>query len=194
VTAPAVSPNPSHLGDLVTVVVAHGTSPAFAPFAVRSHDGDRYVLQCLDPACVPQGRARRIVVPGLPPIVVVPRVTAREVARPAASFRRETTLPPPRYRIDPTLLRALLAVAAVVAAAFAAYLLRPARRDRRSALERALVLARASAGRPPDDRRRALDLLGRAAGDGRILVTAWNAPEPTPERVLAIADAVERGG
>jgi hypothetical protein len=59
---------------------------------------------------------------------------------------------------------------------------------------RALALAREAEHRPPADRRRALALLGRLAGDRETAAAAWSAPDPTPERLAAIVDRLERNG
>ena len=197
-----LSPNPSHFGQLVTARVSGGPAPSFAPFAVRGHQGSTYLLQCLDPKCVPGPGARRIHI-GNATAVIVPRTTAAQVAHPLRSFRRETTVPPPSYRVRPSLLRALLilaAVALVAAALFVAYpLLRrlvPEQRDERTPLQRALDLVRTSLRRSGEDRRRALDLLGRTlARDDRArdaLDLAWSQPEPEAERVSKLVEAVEK--
>jgi hypothetical protein len=197
----SLSPNPSHFGDLVTARVQGGATPSFVPFSVRGHHGDTYVLQCLDPRCVPNGASKTFLVGGAH-LVVLPRTTAGEAAHPLRSFRRQTQVPPPSYRIAPTLLRALLLLGAalLVAAAFAvawplARRLVPERRDERTPLERALALVRASLRRPPQDRRRALDLLARVVGRDpqarQVLELAWSRPDPEPARVEALVDAVE---
>jgi hypothetical protein len=197
----ALSPNPSHFGQLVTAKVTGGPAPSFAPFSVRSHHGSDYVLQCLDPACVPGPSAVRIRI-GTTTAVIVPRTTAAQVARPLRSFRRQTDVPPPSYRVRPGLLRALLLAAAAVLAGAALLLLFPiARRlipervDERTPLQRALDLVRSSLGRGPEDRRRALDLLGRTlAEDTRASVAlelAWSERGPEPGRVEDLVESVE---
>lgn len=198
----ALSPNPSHFGQLVTAATRGTETPGFAPFAVRGRHGDTYVLQCLDPTCVP-GPGPRVLTIGGRRLVIVPRTTAKEAASPQSSFRRQTTVPPVSYRIPPTTLEAILFAVAAVVALLAGFLawpfarrLTPQRRDRRTELERALALARASAGRGVEDRRRALDLLGSAleprplARD--VLSLAWSRPEPEPERVESLVDVLER--
>jgi hypothetical protein len=126
-------------------------------------------------------------------------------------WRLELGLPPASYRARPGLLVALLAAAAAALALAAVVLvgLELARRRRilrerarlRSALARALELARESAGRGPDDRRRALALLARVlardANGGRTLAPeaahlAWARAEPSPAGLEALVDEVER--
>jgi len=197
----ALSPNPSHFGQLVTATV-HGTgTPSFAPFAVREHHRNTYVLQCLDPRCVPGPGKRALTVGGLR-LVIVPRTTGKQAASPQSSFRRQTAVPPASYRIGPTTLEAILFASAALLALLAGFLawplarrLVPERRDRRTALERALALARASIRRSPEDRRRALDLLGSTlepkpvARD--VLSLAWSRPEPEPQRVQSLVERLE---
>jgi hypothetical protein len=202
VTAVVVlSPNPSHFGQLVTARVSGGPAPSFVPFAVRSHQGSTYVLQCLDPVCVPGPAARRIRL-GSATAVIVPRTTVAQVAHPLRSFRRQTTVPPPSYRLRPGLLRALLLAAAAALVAVAVLLAYPAVRrlipeavDERTPLQRALDLVRASLGRGGEDRRRALDVLGRALADDAqahdALSLAWSQPEPEPKRVTELVESVE---
>ncbi len=198
----ALSPNPSHFGQLVTARVSGGPAPSFVPFTVRSHHGSTYLLQCLDPACVPGPGARRIRI-GATSAVIVPSTTAAQVAHPLQSFRRQTALPAPSYRVRPGLLETLLLVAAAALVALAGLIAYPAVRrlipervDERTPLQRALDLVRASIGRDADDRRRALDVLGRAlAEDARArdaLGLAWSRPEPPPDRVAELVEQVER--
>ena len=197
-----LSPNPSHFGQLVTAQVSGGPAPRFAPFAVRGHHGSTYLLQCLDPVCVPGPAVRRIRI-GTATAVIVPLTTAAQVSHPLRSFHRQTSVPPPSYRIRPALLRTLLLVAAAILAAAALFIaypvlrrLVPERRDERTPLQRAIDLVRASLRRNGEDRRRALDLLGRTlARDDRArdaLDLAWSKPEPEPERVSKLVDAVEK--
>jgi hypothetical protein len=196
-----LSPNPAHFGDLVTARVTGGPAPSFAPFAVRAQHGATYLLQCLDPACVP-GPGNRTVKLGNARAVIVPRTTATEVAHPVRSFRRQTRVPPPTYRIRPGRLRALLFAAAIGFVALAAFMLAPLvllliprPRDVRTPLQRALDLVRASLGRGADERRRALDVLARTLDrDPRArdaLDLAWSAPEPEPRRVEDLLARVE---
>jgi hypothetical protein len=195
------APNPSHFGELVTARVQR-TPPSFAPFVVRARSGTTYVLQCLDPACVP-GPRRRVLTVGGARVVIVPRATDAQVAHPLRSFHRQTVVPPPTFRIRPALLRGFLVVLAaalaLAAVAIAWPLLRrlvPEQRDERSALERALDLVRQSLRRDPRDRRRALDLLGRVLGRDprarRALDLAWSQPEPDAAGVASLVDTVER--
>ena len=199
-TVVVLTPGPTHFGDLVRVEV-HGQAPSFVPFAVREHHGSIYVLQCLDPACVP-GPGTKSVRIGDAQVVIAPRATARQVGEPLRSFRRQTTLPPPSYNIHPGTLRAVLFAAAALLVVLAVVLalpvvrrLIPEPRDDRTPLQRALDLVRASVGRDPAERRRALDVLGRTLEDDprarSALDLAWSAPEPQPARVEALVDDVE---
>jgi hypothetical protein len=200
--AVAFSPNPSHFGQLVTAEVQRGPAPSFAPFVVRARHASTYVLQCLDPACVPGPRARTLTIAGTR-VVIVPRATASQVDHPLRSFERQTAVPPPSYRIRPALLRtlALVLAAALVAAAVAlawpvARRLVPEPREDRTPLQRALDLARESLRREPRDRRRALDLLARVLGRDprarRALELAWSRPDPDPAGIGSLVDSVER--
>ena len=196
------SPNPSHFGELVTATVQGGAAPSFAPFVVRERHGSTYLLQCLDPVCVPGPGPRVLKVAGTR-VVVLPRASSAQVAHPLRSFRRQTLVPAPAYRIRPGLLRALalgaaaLLVAAAVAIAWpVARRLVPVPRDDRTALRRALDLVRESLRRGPTDRRRALDLLARVLGrDARArqaLELAWSRPDPDTARVSSLVETVER--
>jgi hypothetical protein len=197
-----LSPNPSHFGQLVTARVSGGPPPSFAPFAVRAHHGSEYVLQCLDPKCLPGPGARRIRV-GAATAVIVPRTTQAQVAHPLRSFRRQTHVPPPSYRVRPNVLRALLFAAAALLAAGALLLVYPLVRrlipepvDERTPLQRALDLVRSSLGRGTEDRRRALDLLGRTLdGDSHAsdaLELAWSERGPEPRSVAELVETVEK--
>jgi len=199
-TVVVLTPGPTHFGDLVRVEV-HGQAPSFVPFAVREHHGSIYVLQCLDPACVP-GPGTKSVRIGDAQVVIAPRATARQVGEPLRSFRRQTTLPPPSYNIHPGTLRAVLFAAAALLVVLAVVLalpvvrrLIPEPRDDRTPLQRALDLVRASVRREPAERRRALDVLGGTLEDDprarSALDLAWSAPEPQPARVEALVDDVE---
>ena len=195
------TPNPSHFGQLVTARVQGAGEPSFKPFLVREQHGSTYVLQCLDPACLPGPRPRTLRVAGAQ-VVIVPSTTAAQVARPLRSFRRQTTPPPTSYRIRPSLLRALLLAGALVLAAVAVGVAWPLLRrlvpephDDRTPLQRALALVRASLQRDPEDRRRALDLLartlGRDPGADEALGLAWSRPEPEPQQVEQLVEHVE---
>jgi hypothetical protein len=196
------SPATSHFGDLVTATVRGAGTPSFAPFAVRAQHGNRYVLQCLDPACVPGPGSRTLTVAGQR-LVILPRVTQKQVAHPLRSFHRQTAVSAPAYRVRPALLRVALLALVVALVALALLLvwpvvrrLVPEPRDDRTPLERALALVRASLRRGADDRRRALDALARALGrDAQArtaLDLAWSRPEPTPARVEELVETVEQ--
>jgi hypothetical protein len=186
----------------VTATVQGARPPSFAPFVVRERHGSTYLLQCLDPACVPGPGPRVLKVAGAR-VVVQPRATSAQVAHPLRSFRRQTAVPPPSYRIRPGLLRALaLAAAALLVVGAAAIAWPVARRlvpvphDDRTPLRRALDLVRESLRRGPTDRRRALDLLARVLGrDVRArsaLDLAWSRPDPDASRVASLVETVER--
>ncbi len=198
----ALSPARVHFGDLVRATVRGAGQPSFAPFVVRAHHGNEYVLQCLDPACVP-GPGGRSVKLGRARVRILPRASEAQVARPLRSFRRETRRLPTSFRIAPGLLLALLLAGAVVLLGAAAVLaapfgrrLVPERRDERTPLARAVDLVRASARREPEDRRRALDLLGRALGRAApardAFALAWSEPAPDPARIESLLEQVER--
>lgn len=196
------SPNPSHFGELVTATVhGPGPAPSFKPFVIREQHGDTYVLQCLDAACVPGPGPRVLRVAGAR-LVVVPRVTVAQVARPVRSFRRQTAAPPFGYDVRPRVLRIVLGLAVLSLLAAAAVLvlplvrrLVPEPRDDRTPLERALALVRASLRRDAGDRRRALDLLARALR-GRpaardALELAWSRPVPDDAHVERLLEQVD---
>lgn len=195
-TIVSVVPAAIGLGD-VAVATVHGSGvPSFSPFVVLGRDGNRYTIQCLDPACVPPRTVRL----GDASVRIVPRATDAQVGQPLRSFERETARLPTSYRLSPTLLLALLVAAAagclIGALLLARPLLRrvvPEPRDTRTPLERALALVRASLTRDDDDRRRALDLLGRALPDdqGRgALDLAWSEADPTPDGIEKLVERV----
>lgn len=197
-TIVSVAPATLRFGDIAVAVVRGTGQPSFAPFLVRGRDGTRYVIQCLDSNCVPP-RTLRL---GDATVRLVPRATDADVAAPLRSFTRETTLLPTTFTIAPSLLLALLVAASALCLAAAAVLARPvvgrlfpAPRDTRTPLERAIALARASVSRGEDDRRRALDLLGRLLRGDRArhaLDLAWSERDPTPEGIEQLVEQVER--
>ncbi len=197
-TIVSVAPSTLRFGDLAVAVVRGSGQPSFAPFLVRGRDGNRYVIQCLDPRCAPP-RTLRL---GDAQVRIVPRATSAEVATPLRSFTRETARLPTTFTVAPGLLLGLLAAGAVLCLAAAAAVARPlahrlarAPRDTRTPLERALALARASVSRGDDDRRRALDLLGRLLRGERArdaLDLAWSERDPTPDGIERLLEQVER--
>lgn len=198
----AFSPASSHFGQIVTATVKGAGTPSFAPFAVRAHHGDVYELQCLDPVCVPGPRVKVLTIDGRR-LTIVPQTTAHDVATPLQSFKRQTVVPAPTYRFSPSVLRALLLAAALVLAAVGAFIAWPLLRravprasDDRTPLERALAFARESLRRGPEERRRALDLLGRSVRRGdiaqRAFELAWSEPSPDPARVESLVETAER--
>ncbi|MES1248261.1 MAG: hypothetical protein ABUS54_11390 [Actinomycetota bacterium] len=125
------------------------------------------------------------------------RVSAKDLARATPRLAADTTPPAPAYRVSPvsatTALEAIAGVAAagaVALLALEAFALRRRRLvDEQDELTRALRLLRESEGRDVPDRRRALGLLSRLAGDRAARDLAWSAREPdTP----AIEDVLER--
>jgi hypothetical protein len=182
----------------------------------------RYTLHCLVGACLPQRDG--IALPKLrvqtesstvsatwPQIDVVSRVQPAALATDPPPWRQQVALPAVSYRVAPGRLAAALTLAAAVLAlgAFALIGRELARRRRllvdrarfRSALARALELARASAARGPDDRRRALALLARVLAfdpnGGRRLAPAaarlaWGRSEPSSTRLQTLVDEIER--
>ncbi len=198
-----------------------------------------YTLTCLDVQCLPpdptqagQGVVR------LPPLVVTyklhnGKIGTRAITWPGVivasrlalgdiaqlesvnvpPYAVSTALPPPSYAIDPTLLRWLLALAAILFLAVAAWLVwRALRREvapvvepppvdpdaGKSPLERALAGVRRTLD--ADDipaRRRALEQLAHAlaAYDGGTLTAeatalAWSEPPPTAETAKPLVDEV----
>lgn len=187
----------------------------------------RYTLQCLVEACLP--RPGGVTLPKLlvhtrpssdhlvtsghswPPIDVVSRVAPAALATDPPPWRQQVALPAVSYRLEPGELAAALTLAAVllVLCAFALLVREVTRRRRmlleqarfRSALARALALARASTARGPDDRRRALALLARVLAfdpnGGRRLAPdaarlAWGRSEPSATGVESLVDEIER--
>ena len=188
----------------------------------------RWVVACLNEDCVPGDTPRGIALPPLrvtatrddgsratavvrwPAVTVAGRVTRAEAGEATPPFRRETTLPPASYRVSPGALAAAFDVLAALLLPAAALLgvralvRRQRRREeerlaRLTPLERALVYARESERRGPDDRRRALGLLGRILGGtgsalaGSASQLAWSPPEPSPDQVESVVHDVEHG-
>ena len=187
----------------------------------------RYTLQCLVEACLPQRGG--IALPKLqvhtapssdnlvtytanwPRVDVVSRVEPGALATDPPPWRQQVALPAVSYRVEPGRLATALTLTAAVLAlvAFSLFGLEVARRRRllvdrarfRSALARALDLARASAARGPDDRRKALALLARVLAfdpnGGRRLAPAaarlaWGRPEPSATGLEQLVDEIER--
>jgi hypothetical protein len=195
-------PNPAHFGDVVTAKLGPGSPPSFAPFAIRAKHGSTYELQCLDSACAPGAGGRRFTLGGKA-LVILPRATNHETEEPLRSFRRQTSLRPTSYTIRPRLLQGFLFGIAAALIALAIIVTWPLFRrlvpepvDPRTPLQRALDLVRASLRRSSDDRRRALDVLGRALA-GRPLARdalglAWSRREPDVSQTESFVDSVER--
>ncbi len=187
----------------------------------------RYTLQCLVEACLPKPGG--IVLPKLlvhtrpssdqqvtynhswPRVDVVSRVDSAAAATDPPPWRQQVALPAVSYRLAPGSLATALTLAAVLLAlgAFALLGRELARRRRRlvdraryrSALARALDLARASTARGPDDRRKALALLARVLAfdpnGGRRLAPsaarlAWGRTEPSAAGLEKLVDEIER--
>jgi hypothetical protein len=187
----------------------------------------RYTLVCLVEACLPARDG--IALPKLrvsapfrdggtattsaawPRVNVVSRVEPTALETDPPPWRQQLAFPPVSYRVRPGLLAALLTLGAAVLAvsAFALFGLEITRRRRlllerarfRSTLARALDLARASASRGPDDRRRALALLARVLAfdpnGGRRLAPAasrlaWGRTEPSPTGLASLVEEIER--
>jgi hypothetical protein len=140
-----------------------------------------------------------------PPLLVAPRVPA-DAAVGEPEWRVDTRPPALTTRIAPgTLSVVLWLVAAALALGAAALVAREVQRARTTAraartseLAAALAAVRASAQAPEQERRRAVGVLAkvleRVDGDhaGTAETLAWSEPPPQPERVLALADEVER--
>ncbi len=136
------------------------------------------------------------------------RLRSRPIRRRGGNRSR---CPRSRTALEPGALAAALTLAAalLVLGAFALVVREVTRRRRmllerarfRSALARALELARASATRGPDDRRRALALLARVLAfdpnGGRRLAPAaarlaWGRSEPSTTGLESLVDEIER--
>jgi hypothetical protein len=199
-----------------------------------------YTLTCLDLQCLPpdptqagQGTVRlpqmivafkyrngkigtRVV--NWPALIVSSRLALGDIAQLQSinvpPFTATTALPPPSYAIDPTLLRWLLAAAAVLVLVAAIWLvsraLRPAAAPAvapapvdpdagRSPLERALAGVRCTLeGDDIPARRRAFEQLALALAeyDGGALTAestalAWSEPPPTSETAASLVDEVD---
>jgi hypothetical protein len=174
-------------------------------------------LVCTQVACTPEGRAAAAPIPAAtvtlrrrgggtvrltatwPRVVVASRLAAGSSAASSPPFRLDTAPPPVRTRLPADAIAWLLDAVGILFVLAAAALLLDVLRRRRvprpvDPYARALALARQAEGRPPADRRRALALLARLAGDRETSATAWSEPEPTPERLAAIVDRLERNG
>jgi hypothetical protein len=177
-------------------------------------------LICLDRACAPDGRPRRV---ALPPVRVISG-GVRTLARPA-SITLEPRVPETavkesraRYRFDDivgpaaapsrSVLVALVLLVIVCVAAAALLVLSGVMRRRSPepkrllwgglGLEHALRLLRESARRSVSDRRRAADYVARAAAARGSDVAvddarrvAWSQSDPQPPEIIALAELVE---
>lgn len=208
----------------MTVLAGIAPFVAVAPPKRSQSEGGRLVrieqrLICLDRACAPDKRARRVALPIVrvtgvgsqapaahATVTVVPRVPEAAVKASRARYRFDDHVRPASapWGIAVGVLVAL-AVGSVAVAGL--LLVRGARRaPAAGALRRgtpggiayAIRLLRESARRPVPDRRRAADYVARtvghdsrdtAADDARRL--AWSAPDPQPPDVVALADRVE---
>jgi hypothetical protein len=204
-------------GSSIRVDAITGPLTALAPPELRRVAGglsQTQTVACLDAPCLSLrgNRAQSVVLPsvrvrartrsgrtvsavGAPSQMVVrSRLTASEARARSPKYVRQTSLPVPRLRIDPSLLAVILLAGAMLLLGVAAAVALKRRphldpravfRAPESPLERALRLVRASLRRPPPDRRRALDLLATALEADRDRTTAdvtrlaWSAPEPT---------------
>ena len=130
---------------------------------------------------------------------LTPGSAALLVARTRLESPSETAVRPTSYRVSPALLRPLLfagaALLLLLALVLAAPVLRrlvPERRDERTPLERALDFVRDSLRRDGADRRRALDLLGRALeNDPRsqeAFDLAWSRSDPDPAQAERLTE------
>jgi hypothetical protein len=226
----ALSPSRALFGDRITatVTVAPGVRVIadFGPLdvlagPVRTRTGLTWMVACLSEDCVPSRASRQIVLPPVrligttsarvpwPPLTIVSRISAEDAAAATPSFRLETQLPRPTYRVSPGGLALgldLLAAGLVLAAALlvARELVRRRRRREEarlaalSPLERALLYAREAERRGPVDRRKALGLLARVLGGraeplaGTASELAWSPQRPSPEQVASLVGDVER--
>jgi hypothetical protein len=211
-----------------TLRVVAGTGPftlVAPPKTSRRSSGGVVVVRveqtlvCVDRACSPGAKPRRVALPSArawsgggstvaraPAVTLTPRVPASAVAASRAAYRRQTAVPPPSTPIPLTAAAAILAaVAAALAAGGLLLALRELRPRARGAharfagmLEQALRLLRESASRPAPDRRRAADYAARAAalGGGPSVAdearhVAWARPEPEAADVGSLAERIE---
>jgi hypothetical protein len=204
----------------------------FAPFIVRRERVERedferftrlthrYELDCLETACVPDTFEKPIQFPQAivraegaeqaeaewPLFLISARVRETGAAAAnAAEWRAAPVVQAPTYRVNPTLLTALLvgvalALLGVAATALAVGLrgMSLKRRRRLTALERALaVLEQAHATGVAEDQRLALDRLAdelRASGAGELAVSArrlaWAEEAPAHDRTADLSQDV----
>ena len=182
-------------------------------------------LACLDVGCVPGSVPRVVRLPRARVgatlrsggrssafgtrvgVTVSPRVPASAVGAATPPFRRQMTIPPPSFRASPRLLGAALWACAALLVLGAALVVEVERRRRHPArppetvdeLERAVRLARESASRGADDRRRAVGLLARVLGRRAARASAaeatrlaWSRPQPTAAAIEDAAADAER--
>ena len=177
-------------------------------------------LQCLNDDCLPHARPRTVrlalaharaggtsVDVRWPPLLVSPRVSRADIAAEKPPWRVQLAVPSVSYGTRPSTAAGLAAGGAVLFALAGAGLvgwealrrrrLRLERERALSRLQQALVLARESAARSGDDRRKALALLARELDGERNLAReatrlAWNRAEPSPERMTTLLDEIER--
>ena len=179
-----------------------------------------FTLQCLNDDCLPHAKPRTVKLPlaharaggeevpvPWPPLVVSPRVSRAAIGADRPPWRVQLAVPSVSYRTRPGTAAAIAGAGAVVLALIGGGLIgwealrgRRLRLERERALSRlqqALLLARDSAARSADDRRKALALLARELdGDGELAHAAtqlaWNRAEPSPERMTTLLDEIER--
>jgi hypothetical protein len=185
-----------------------------------------FTISCLTFQCVPKTTTAQPFV--LPPVIVTgrnldgsslkisktwhvlyvagrfPPTTSTDVV---PTFRLQSQIPAPTYRLNPTMLAFVLdAIGAIIVVLALAIGVRTVARgrltrhhvvDHRPPLVRALALVRAAQTRDPDDRRRAVGLLARTLPQqedslkGVASEIAWSMPEPSVDRVEELARTVE---
>ena len=180
-------------------------------------------LACLDLACAPARGSHpvRLPVPRVAArltdggvasgradpvaIVVEPRIAGADVRAATPAYRQQTELPDADSRagrlVAPVMVAAVVFALVAVLLAFLALRPRSSARAHEAELARAVRLLRESAERPASDRRRAADLVSRAAGSvgaGSVAddasQLAWSASSPRPEGTVALADRAEKAG